>query len=76
MATFSGPAGVATYRAAALKSGLTLYAATGMRLNSAWTPTAMLRAAGEITGMRYRRGQYQQAAADLAMWLADNGTTG
>jgi hypothetical protein len=75
-AVFSGPAGVATYRAIALKHGLKLYAKTGMRPNRAWTPTAMLRAASEITGLNYRRGQYETAAADLDGWIAVNGTRG
>jgi len=76
MTTFSGPAGVATYRAAALTSGLSLYAKTGMRPNRAWTPSAMLKAAGGITGRTYRRGEYTLAVADLTAWLDANGTTG
>ena len=73
---FSGTAGVNTFIAISLKSGLRLYAKTGIKPNSAWTPTAMLRKASEITGKAYKRGQYVEAAADLDAWLAVNGTTG
>lgn len=74
--TFVGDRGVATYRAIALKSGLKLYAKTGMKPNRMWTPTAMLRAAGDVTGRVYKRGQYLQAIADLDAWLQVNGTSG
>jgi len=73
---FTGEAGVATYRAIALKHGLKLYANTGMKPNRAWTPTAMLRTAGQITGKTYKRGQYRQAIADLTAWINANGTSG
>lgn len=49
----------------ALASGLRLYAATGMKPNRAYTPTAMLKAAGHYTGKVYKRGQFEAAAADL-----------
>ena len=73
---FSGPQGVATYRAIVIKHGLKLYAKTGMQPNRAYTPTAMLRTAGQITGKAYKRGQYAQAIADLESWIAINGTAG
>lgn len=76
MVTFEGKQGVQTYRAIALKQGLTLFVKTGMRPNSAWTPSNMLRAAGSITGKVYKRGRYQEAIADLEQWIRDNGTTG
>ena len=53
------------FRALAMASGLRLYAATGMKPSRMATPTAMLKAAGAITGKVYKRGQYEQAAADL-----------
>jgi hypothetical protein len=74
--TFSGSAGVATYRAIALKHGLKLYAAHGIKPNRHWTPTAMLRTAGELTGKIYKRGQYREAIADLTAWINVNGTIG
>ena len=76
MTTFVGKSGVDTFRAVALRSGLSLYAKTGMKPNRAWTPGNMLKAAGEITGVKYRRGEYQRAIAHLTTWLETNGTTG
>ena len=73
---FSGPAGVQTYRAIAIKQGLKMYALHRMQPNRAWTPSNMLRAAGQITGHTYKRGRYGQAIADLEAWLLVNGTNG
>ncbi len=75
-AVFSGPAGVATYRAITIKHGLKLYMNCGIKPNRMWTPTAMLRVAGEITGKTYKRGQYALAIADLESWIVANGTNG
>ncbi len=57
------------YRVIVLKSALKMYAESGIRPNRAYTPTAMLKAAGSITGKTYKRGQHKQAAADLGSWL-------
>ena len=76
MTMFVGKSGVDTYRAIALRSGLSLYAKTKMKPNRAWTPSNMLRAASEITGMHYRRGDYLRAVTDLSIWIERNGTTG
>jgi hypothetical protein len=76
MTVFVGPNGVQTYRALAIKHGLALYAKTGLKPNSAYTPEAMLYAAGEITGKTFKRRQYAEAIAALDEWLAVNGTTG
>jgi hypothetical protein len=65
---FVGPDAVALYRATVLASALRLYAKTGMKPNSAWTPTKMLAAASGITGKRYKRGQHEQAANDVKLW--------
>lgn len=65
---FVGRDAVALFRATALASGLRLYAKSGMVPNRAWTPTAMLRAAGAITGKTYKRGQHTLAADDLKTW--------
>lgn len=73
---FVGKDGVNTYRAIALKHGLRLYAKTKMKPNRDWTPTNMLRAASQITGKVYRRGEYERAIHDLNGWLANFGTTG
>ena len=74
--TFSGKAGVDTFRAIVIRSGLDLYARTGLKPNRAYTPSAMLRVAGEITGKTFKRGQYQQAIDALTEWIDANGTTG
>jgi hypothetical protein len=76
MITFSGPAGVTTYRAITLKHGLLLYADYKIKPNRMWTPTAMLKAAGGITGETYGRGCYRQAIADLTTWINANGSIG
>lgn len=76
MTVFIGKSGVTTYRAIVLKSGLKFYKETGQKINSAYTPAAMLRAAESITGKKYKRGTHAQAIADLEAWLAINGTTG
>lgn len=73
MTTFSGTRGVNTFRAISLKHGLALYARTGMKPNSAWTPTNMLKAASGITGKAYKRGRYQEAMDDLEAWVTANG---
>jgi len=74
MTTFVGPAAISTFQAITLKSGIKLYAKTGMKPNKAWTPTAMLRTAGNITGKTYKRGQYDLAVKDLEAWIEENGT--
>ena len=76
MTTFVGQAGVSTFQAISLKHGLKLYAATGMKPNRMWTPTAMLRTAGQITGKTFKRGQYAEAVAALTDWIDENGTSG
>ena len=53
------------FRAIVIASALELYARTGMRANRAYTPSAMLAAAREMTGKQFKRGQYLQAAAAL-----------
>lgn len=53
------------YAAIALKHALRFYDKTGMKPNRAWTPTAMLRKAGEIMDKKYTRGEYLVAADDL-----------
>ena len=65
MLTFQGPQAVSVYAMRVLASGLKMYAKTGFTPNRAYTPTKMLRRASEYTGVRYKRGQYLQAADDL-----------
>lgn len=65
MITFNGADAVSVYAIRVLASGLALYAKTGMIPNRAYTPTKMLARASEYTGVRYKRGQYLEAADAL-----------
>lgn len=58
---FTG-ADVNIFRGVVIASALRFYAMTGMRINRAYTPTAMLRAAAKIKGRKFKRGQYLEAA--------------
>lgn len=59
---FAGPKAVNVFRCTVIASALKLYAATGMQANRAYTPSAMLKAAFEETGIKFKRGQYLEAA--------------
>lgn len=61
----SGTEGVGNYRALVIAKACELYAKHGIRVNRAYTPTAMLKAASDLTGIKYKRGQHAQAAADI-----------
>jgi hypothetical protein len=65
----TGPESIEVYRLIVLKHALALYAKTGMRPNRRITPTAMLQMASEVTGKKYKRGQHEQAAYDIAYVL-------
>ena len=49
------------YRALVIAKALKLYANTGIKANRAYTPTNMLNVATEITGRKFKRGQYMEA---------------
>ena len=65
------PEGIARFKAVAIRGALKLHIATKgqMRVNSAYTPTAVLRTAGNITGKTYKRGQQQAALDDITKLL-------
>lgn len=67
--SFVGPNAVAIYRATAIKCALSLYHRTGLQANRAYTPSAMLRAATDITGKSFKRGQYIEAMQALDAWI-------
>ncbi len=67
---FSGRDAVEVFRARTIASALRLYAKTGMKANRAYTPSNMLAAATQITGQKFKRGQYDQAAQALTDWAA------
>lgn len=73
MQTFSElPYGVRMHQLLAIKIGLRVYAKHGMKVNRDYTPKAMLRTAGWMTGKTYKnsRPDMAKAAEDLQK-LAD-----
>lgn len=66
--TFSGAAAVSIYRASAIASALRFYARTGMQANRAYTPSAMMKAAAQITGQKFKARDYAGAADALTAW--------
>ena len=60
------------YQAVVLKSALKLYHRTGIKANRAYTPSAMLRTAGNITGKKFKRGEYLRAMQALEVWIEEN----
>lgn len=42
----------------------------GMRLTRNATPSHLFKMTGEFTGKTYKRGQYDQAIADLDLWIS------
>jgi hypothetical protein len=40
-----------------------------MKMTRGASPTVLLGIAGEYTGKKYKRGQYDQAAQDLNVWI-------
>lgn len=67
--SFVGKGAVDIYRATAIKCALSLYHRTGLKANRAYTPSAMLRAATDITGQSFKRGQYIEAVRALDTWI-------
>jgi hypothetical protein len=65
---FSGPDAVHMFRAAALRSAIGLLS-KGIRPTRGMTMTKALIMAGEYTGKTYKRGQHEQAMADLSVWV-------
>lgn len=66
--SFDGEIGVSIYRATVIGHALAFYAKTGMRMNCAYTPSAMMRAATEITGQKFKARDYVGAAEALKAW--------
>lgn len=60
------------YRALAIKHALKLYAHTGIKVNRAYTPRAMMRAVEEITGKKFRVRDYLIAVKELEVWIEQN----
>lgn len=66
MTTIDNPASPKV-QAIVLKGHLKLHA-KGLRARGV-TPTRLLKLAGNITGKTYKRGQYEQAVADLEAFI-------
>lgn len=68
---FAGPDATKLFAATMLRSAIDLYVETGVKVNRAYTPTAMLAAASRYTGKPYKRGPRGLAAAsaDLTQWI-------
>lgn len=60
-----------TYQAMAIRTAIKLYAETGIKVNTAYTPTKMLRTARDLTGKHFNRGQYQEAFDALTEVIGD-----
>ena len=67
--TLSGPDAMRFYQAVQLKSFLKLYAKTGIRPTRGVGPAQMLGLASNITGHKYKRGAFLEAAEDLSTWI-------
>ena len=57
------------FRAKAIAIGLETWAKHKIKVNRAYTPKAMMEAAGGIVGKTYKRNQLQQAHDDLRAWI-------
>lgn len=57
--------GPRAYQALAIATGLRMYAKTRMQMSAAWSPSAMMRMASVITGQKFKRGEYVNAATEL-----------
>lgn len=67
--TFAGPDAVNLYRAIVLRSSMRMYRRCGIKPTRGVGPTQMLALAGEYTGKKYKRGQLEQAEADVQTWI-------
>jgi hypothetical protein len=68
---FVGPAATSLVQAITLKHSIEFYAKTGMKVTRMATPKYMLQLATHITGKKFKRGQYEQAAAALGTWIEE-----
>jgi len=57
------------YRAKVMEHALRLYAKTGMKVNTMYTPSAMMRVANQITGKTFKARDYLGAADALKEWV-------
>jgi hypothetical protein len=67
--SFVGPDAAAYYKAKVLISGLGLIK-KGIWINRHATPKQLLIMAGKYSGKTYKRGQYDEAIADVSLWAS------
>jgi len=60
------------YQAVVVKAALRLYAKTGMKANSAYTPKNMMAVATKITGKKFKARDYLGAADALEAWIQES----
>lgn len=65
MTSFTTPEQISAYQCLAIAGALRLYAQTGMKVNRAYTPSAMMRAASTFTGQKFKARDYMTAANAL-----------
>lgn len=71
MTSIVGKENTARFAIVVLRRALMMYQKTGMKVNRAYTPTAMLAAASQHTGKKFKRGQYQEAIDALTELLGE-----
>ncbi len=57
------------FRAIVIKNALLAYSRSGMKVNRAYTPTAMIDAARQITGKKLAARDYIGASLAIGQWL-------
>ncbi len=58
-----------TFQAVVIRRALIAWRDHKIKVNTAYTPSAMLQTAGHITGKKFKRGQYDAAIASLTEWI-------
>ena len=59
------------YQAAVIRQALTMYKKTGMKVNRAYSPKAMMLTAERITGKTFKARDYAGAIDALNEWIAE-----
>lgn len=67
--TFVGEDATRLFAATVLRGAIRLYVKSGIKVSSAYTPTAMAFAASGYTGKTYKRSQLDKALVDLSTWI-------
>lgn len=65
------PEKIDRFRAVTIRSAIKLYSKTGIKPNRAYTPTNMKNAAEQITGKKFKRGDWPAMIEALSDYLGD-----